>query len=651
LHLHEEQLYPIQGLEFPEWETSEGAADFTAAKLFLQSAQHVRPNYRLAQNDLTYLTRICRLVEGMPLGLELAAAWVDMLSLADIAAEIQQSLDFLETEMRNMPARQRSMRATFDYSWQKLDKKDQSIFVQLSIFRGGFTRPAAQAVTETTLQELSQLVNKSFMQYNRKRDRYQVHELLRQYGADKLGRDSELERTAWDGHSTYYCQTVGQYTNDLKGARQQQALTTIKADIENVRLAWNHAVTRLDLSSIGACLEALYRFYWRSTYLQAGINDFEKAVAILRTGEAIGARGILLGRLLAILGWFYSYWYSGISVKAIAAANESLELLQGQGAREETVMTLLCLAMNQESLEESNRLLSESLVLAREFNDQWASGDALLKLGQNARAAGDYEKAEQQLLEALQQFRQTGDKGGIVWALNSLSVLAGDRGRYDEALTLARKTMTLVPEFNSPEPGFYSLGRALYDLGAYEEAEAQFHQGLTFLKELGLRHLSWLFELGNVAFRTGDYAHAHQLHQESLAGALEFDDLELVVKNHNALGRLHRVQGSGFQAGEHFQSALQVAILLGRSPILLACMVNIAELLVEEGDLEYAALLATLITNHPASQAKIKERADQLLTRLEAELSANDLADLRQRSRPSDLDTVAAQLLVDLKTQ
>jgi predicted ATPase/DNA-binding SARP family transcriptional activator len=175
LNLREEHIYSIQGLEFPDWETpvnvahpGEGA-EYAAAKLFLQSARRVRPNFELVADDLPYLTRICRLVEGMPLGIELAASWVDMLSLADIAAEIQQGLDFLEKEVRNVPERHRSIRAVFDTSWGRLSEAEQDVFAQLSVFRGGFTREAAQEVTATreglpaSLRMLATLSNKSLL--------------------------------------------------------------------------------------------------------------------------------------------------------------------------------------------------------------------------------------------------------------------------------------------------------------------------------------------------------------------------------------------------------------------------------------------------------------------------------------------------------
>jgi predicted ATPase len=137
LHLRTEQVYPIEGLEFPDWETPEDAAGYTAVQLFLQSARRNQPDFALRDGaDLTNLAHICCLVAGMPLALELAASWVDMLPLAEIAAELQKGLNFLETDMQDIPERHRSIRAAIDYSWHKLDEKERDIFAKLSVFRG-----------------------------------------------------------------------------------------------------------------------------------------------------------------------------------------------------------------------------------------------------------------------------------------------------------------------------------------------------------------------------------------------------------------------------------------------------------------------------------------------------------------------------------
>ena len=140
----------------------------------------------------------------MPLGILLAAAWIDVLSLQEIAAEITQSLDILETEMRDVPARQRSLRAVFDTSWEHLTGVEQGCFQKLSVFRGSFTRAAAEQVTSASLRQLAGLVKKSFLRRNTDNDNYGVHELLRQYAQERLEADPQAVITAREAHAAYY---------------------------------------------------------------------------------------------------------------------------------------------------------------------------------------------------------------------------------------------------------------------------------------------------------------------------------------------------------------------------------------------------------------------------------------------------------------
>ena len=158
LQLSGETVFALDGMEFPDLETTEDALNYNGVKLFLQSAQRVRPDSALVADDLTHVARICRLVHGMPLGILLAAAWIDLLLPQEIAAEIGQSLDFLESELRDVPDRQHSIRAVFEYSWGQLSEAERNVLMQLSVFRGGFTREAAQSVAQASLRSLSVLL-------------------------------------------------------------------------------------------------------------------------------------------------------------------------------------------------------------------------------------------------------------------------------------------------------------------------------------------------------------------------------------------------------------------------------------------------------------------------------------------------------------
>jgi len=166
LHLQEEWLFTLSGLPFPAADPMPSAwpevAEFDAAQLFVERVSRVRPSF-VAAAEQAHLLHICRLVEGIPLALELAAAWGRSLDCAAIAAEIERNLAFLTSPLRNLADRHRSMRAVFEHSWTLLTPDEQAIFQQLAVFRGGFRREAAELVAEATLLQLTALVDKSLL--------------------------------------------------------------------------------------------------------------------------------------------------------------------------------------------------------------------------------------------------------------------------------------------------------------------------------------------------------------------------------------------------------------------------------------------------------------------------------------------------------
>jgi predicted ATPase len=330
LHLQQEQIFTIQGLKFPDWETPKDAADYTAIKLFIQSARRIQHDFRLQTEDLTYLTRITRLVDGMPLAIELAAAWVDALSLGGIATEIQKGLDFLETDVRDVPERHRSIRAVFDTTWQQMSPIERHIFPQLSVFRGGFTRKAAQALIATPegspplLRLLDRLTSKSLLQYNHVRDRYQIHELLRRYSVELLATNAQGEADMRDRHSEYYCAALAVRLSDLKGPRQEEALTEIEADFENVRAAWHWAIQKKRIPHLrqsAACLGTYLE--WQGHY-QTGLEMFRVAAEALKTDR--GSESLSL--LVRIRTWKSVFYLAlGETEEAQLLLQQNLDLL------------------------------------------------------------------------------------------------------------------------------------------------------------------------------------------------------------------------------------------------------------------------------------------------------------------------------------
>src|SRR4029078_4414038 len=158
------------------------AGDSAAVRLFVDRARQVDGAYVLTDGERPHVERVCRLVDGMPLGIELAAAWASTLPCGEIADEIERNLGFLETSMHDVPERHRSLRAAFDQSWRLLSDDERRVFSRLAAFHGTFARDAAAAVAEAGLAELHSLVGKSLVRRTGV-GRFELHELLRQYAA------------------------------------------------------------------------------------------------------------------------------------------------------------------------------------------------------------------------------------------------------------------------------------------------------------------------------------------------------------------------------------------------------------------------------------------------------------------------------------
>jgi DNA-binding SARP family transcriptional activator/predicted ATPase len=239
LKLRAEHAFPIGGLTYSAWTTPVEASRDPAAQLFLYHARRARPAFRLRREHLQPLHEILRLTGGMPLALILAAGWVKVLTLQQIAAEIGRSLKFLEATERDVPPRQRSMQAVFGATWGRLSKRQKRIFPALSVFRGGFTLSAAEEVAGATARDLLLLVDQSLL-VRREGGRFLIHELLRQFAGKQLEETGDSEGTL-QKHSTYYLQWLADLLPDIKGSSQLDIVEAINEEFYNARAAWRYA--------------------------------------------------------------------------------------------------------------------------------------------------------------------------------------------------------------------------------------------------------------------------------------------------------------------------------------------------------------------------------------------------------------------------
>jgi predicted ATPase/DNA-binding SARP family transcriptional activator len=265
LNVRGEQIYLVQGLEYAAEATPAEATTSPAMHLFVQAARRAQPSFNLSEANLPGLLQICRLVYGMPLGLELAAAWAEMLSLDEIAHEVERSAEFLMAEWADAPERQRSMRAVFDWSWRLLSESEQQVLCRLAVFRGGFTREAAEQVAGASLRVLTTLVHTSLL---RRADgsatstgRYQLHELLRQFAAEQLHALPHERVVVGARHSTFYLQFVAERERRLARNELHEAAAEIQRELDNVRQAWAWAAEHAQVAALEASAYGVWQFY------------------------------------------------------------------------------------------------------------------------------------------------------------------------------------------------------------------------------------------------------------------------------------------------------------------------------------------------------------------------------------------------------
>lgn len=445
LNLRGENTYSIAGMVLPRTGVAlQEAAHEPSLQLFLQSARRSKPGFELTDQNLPWVVRICESVQGMPLAIELAAAWVEMLDVNEISDEIDQSLDFLESELRDMPDRHRSIRSVFDYSWELMSEDERQSFVQLSIFRGGFHRDAAQQVIGVSLRGLQALVNKSLI-HRDAHGRYTVHEVLRQYAAEALNRDAALVGRLLDQHMRYYAQFLFDQESNLKGRQQTEATLAIEQEMQNIRAAWQRAVDHASFEVIGLSLESLNRFYDMLTLFDEGEQVFREAAERLAPLAKTETERLILGRLIARLGWFARRIRSGEEARRITL--ESINILNAVDARLETAFplnTLGCIARDEGNHAEAIRFIRDSLMIYRDGRDKWGVGFTLFELGDSSRVLDNYADAERFLKESITVCQAIGDQNGVAWAYIRLGQMAQAQGDYDNTRTYFKEALTIA---------------------------------------------------------------------------------------------------------------------------------------------------------------------------------------------------------------
>ncbi|MBZ0291085.1 MAG: hypothetical protein K8L99_00825, partial [Anaerolineae bacterium] len=394
LNIQEEWRYSVSGLSFPSSEIrgSHELDVHEATRLFMICARRVNPDLVL-KHEYADVVKICRLVDGLPLAIEMAASWLGSLSCKAIADRIEQG--YLDTRLRNVPERHRSMATVFEQSWTLLSESERDILSRLSVFAGGFLWEAAHYITGSSSETLAVLVDKSLLQRHGS-DRYYVHELTRQFAAKKLGQHSDHLELTLDRHCDYYASFLCEREQAFRAEQSPEILRELAQEIENIRMMWKRAIDRNKIEQIQGVVRFLAEYYDFRRWYQEGVSLLEKLIHLLRKkpltenahrrilGMALAGRGNLLHNL-------------GEINSAEESLREALAILRPIKAFQEIAQALghlNRLLMVIGKFREAETLFEECIVLARETHDNVTLGYALFNLISINTILGKYRKAQ-----------------------------------------------------------------------------------------------------------------------------------------------------------------------------------------------------------------------------------------------------------------
>ena len=654
LKLREEWVRAVRGLAYPArgdgcwreeagwqddpWPTQEEAWGYSAIQLFHQQARRGSRSFPLSPEAAADVTRICQLVDGLPLGIELAAAWTDVRSPREIARELERDLDVLATTLRNVPDRQRSIRATFEHSWRLLSPAERDVLMRLSVFRGGFGEEAALQVAQTSLSTLVDLMDKSLIRRVGPA-RYDMHGLLGRYAAEKLDGSPEQQEETELRYAAHFTDFLEQLGDDLREKKTADACRLVVGEIENARRAWQLAAIHDCPHLVERSLESLYLFYDLECRFQEGIDLL--TLALERWAEDPAQRTVL-ARVTARQGALYLRL--GLRQEAEAALRESLIVSRSYPMGLEEVFCLVHLtraAYQGGDYTTSERLARRSLALARRIGDRWGTVQSLLGLGSVRYRSGAVAAAERLVEESLAIGRAGSDPGLIIAPLNLLGDIACHQGDYNRGLALFRESLALSREMAHDfriALILNNLGTAFHVLERYEEAASAYQESLdicTQIGDVGGQAIA-LSNLGEVAYAAGEETEARSLYRQALTIGRDAGEPWIVMACLNNLGEVEYSGGDYAQAQHHFAEALTIARDTQTLPMVLKVLLNLAVVFDGIGQSSQAAELLALVSTHDASEQAVQLRARRLLDEMDPIVAGSS-------HRP--LETVMAEVL------
>ena len=614
LMLQQERVFPLGGLAFPSEPQIPlpEAQNFDALNLFVRRAGQIQPGFVLTSANLPAVIRICRLLEGFPLGVELAAAAIWEHGTEGMAGKIEGDLDVLTSRFTNLPPRHRSLRAAFEVSWERLSEREQDALCRLSVFQGGMDRLALPAIADATPHILSNLVAKSLLRLD-ENQRFHLHEVIRRFLLEKLNAAGKADETR-ARHARFYVDFLARQNPALQGADQPAALAALQQEFGNLNLMWDWLVENGCCAEITRCVDSLYQFFSIRSLFSEGLTWFQHALGVLPVEPLCDlARGMLLSR---VGGLAYSTRQTALAGPALLQAEEIFRRNETRAELAHCQVQLGWLFQREKDLSASQRYGQQALDYFQRAGDELGQSQALTLMGLNHLRQGSHSEAAQSFNQALEFCRRTQNPRQLAAVLNRLADLACYQGQYDQAVAQFSECLEISRQINDRFQQavlLNNLGTIYHVRGELPRAEEYYRQSLELCQELGDQDgmALALNNLGELATARGDLAAASQFSRAALKIAQEIGENWTVIVCLNSLGEIHREMDALEASRNYFSRALALALRLNEINMVSRIAVNMArnyQLQAQQAEaiVLLRAALACSATEHDARQQAIQ---------------------------------------------
>lgn len=563
LHAQGEHEFPVAPLALPDLNqlpAYEALTHYSAVALFLQRARAVLPTFVLTETNAQAIAEICVRLDGLPLAIELAAARVKLLPPQALLARLAQPLRVLTDGLRTMPERQQTLRNTLEWSYNLLDDQEQRLFHRLSVFVGGCSLEAAEAICFTSEEQLdvlntiSSLVDKSFLlqtEQEGEEPRFVMLETVREYGLECLRTNGELE-SVQRAHAEYFLRLAEEAEPHLEQAQDLVWLRRLNREQENLRAALRWFIGHEEANRALRLSGALWWYWFIRGYWTEELHWLKAALQLSHPEEQTEARA----KVLSVAGVMTFYMDKNLDT-AQRLLEESITIyrnLQNKRGLAKAFYFLGTAHKFRNDYATAQSLMEQSAALCREVGDK---GMLVMVLNESARVMrrqGDNVTARALLEECIMLLREGGLKWGLARPLGQLASIARDEGDYERAADLARECFAIAQEFGDMFFIVWSL-TALAEIarfqGNYASAEASCNQGLLIARDKGNQQaiIRLLCILGDIVQNQGNTAQASAHYHESLSLAQQAKDRKNIGWCLLGLARLARTEGQFWRAG------------------------------------------------------------------------------------------------------